>query len=193
MNHQIIKYMTSFILRNHDKFEWTIQGLGMLRVYITPELRLHVWHSSAREPGASVIHSHPWDFCSNVIAGCITDVRFRESADGKPHNKQVIRCGPGGGLEGDPQQVYLLPRTYRGYVAGKKYYALAEDIHYSTFDDGTVTLVNRTFKQDTEHAAVYWPEGEEWGTAEPRIATPKEVKLICESSLDKYFGGGAPV
>lgn len=187
MNKFLIKPLVAFILRNHENHDWTIQGLGMLRVYLSDELRLHIWHSHAQVPEASVIHTHPWDFCSNVIAGCVTDVHFKERNVGRPYHKQLIRCGEGGGLEGEPKDVRLGAGKYKVYTEGDKYYMLADQLHYTQFDNGTVTIVKRTFKEDTEHAAVYWPEGGEWGTAEPRKATPEEVKLICEDSLRKYF------
>lgn len=176
--------------------EWSLQGFGMLRYYMTPDraLRLHVWHSGYSVPGVSVVHTHPWAFDSYVVSGLVRNVRYQEEPPdapyphGVPYQKQQIRCGPGGGLTDDPStavQLYLSADEY--CAAGTWYSQKPEEIHASYPDDGTVTLVRRTFGTDTEHAYVYWPAGEEWVSAEPRKATPDEILAITECAYKRWW------
>jgi hypothetical protein len=60
------------ILRSSAIFHLaTVEGLG--------EMRLHVWPRGMRVSlsGQPAIHSHPWELCSLVIAGCYRDIIFR--------------------------------------------------------------------------------------------------------------------
>src|ERR1017187_10377478 len=43
------------------------------------EMRLHVWPRGKRVGlvGQPAIHSHPWDLCSLVVAGCYRDTLYR--------------------------------------------------------------------------------------------------------------------
>jgi hypothetical protein len=52
---------------------------------------------------------------------------------------------------------------------------------------GTVTIVERRFKADTEHAFVFYPRNEKWVSAEPRPATPEEVITITQIALRRWF------
>ena len=45
---------------------WSLQGLGMFRLYLSHEKRLHVWDARFRTSDVSVIHTHPWHFTSEV-------------------------------------------------------------------------------------------------------------------------------
>ncbi len=56
-------------------------------------------------------------------------------------------------------------------------------IHDTGYGDGTVSLVTRTFLEDTEHAQVYIPAGQSWVSAEPRNATDDEVERITALAL----------
>lgn len=193
MNHKkLVNDMTESVLRHWRRHQWSIQGLGMLRTYINPSLRLHIWSSDAQTKGASVMHTHPWDFESYVVAGCMADTTYREASHGgiysrALYNRQVIKCGSGGGPVGSPESVYLEQVGVERYTAGQSYAHDAEDIHSSAFDNGTVTLVQRHFKEDTELARVYWDTDGRWGSAEPRVAVASEIAPIVEHSLETYF------
>lgn len=180
------------ILEHADAYAWTLQGLGMLRTYISPELRLHVWSGDARSDGVSEIHTHPWQFSSLVIAGRVVNVRFDETQNSNrgtldTYKRQAILCGEGGGLVGDPDTVHLAARQQETYLEGHIYQQRADEIHRSLPEDGTVTLIYRQFLEDADHAYVYWPEDCEWGSAEPRPATDDEVARIVGVALDKWF------
>lgn len=176
---------------------WTIQGLGMLRLYLDAahKTRLHVWTTAhAAKIKASELHTHPWDFDSQVVAGVVHNTRYfelsEEEAEGVSNaalwQRQKIRCGEGGGLVGAPERVFLAdsPETFK---AGECYSQKASEIHKSNPEDGTVTIIERIFGADTEHAYVYFPVDEEWITAEPRPATDEEILTICGNALDRWF------
>lgn len=97
--------------------DWSTQGLGMLRLYLSREVRLHVWHSAFRVPSVSDIHDHPWDFRSDIVCGSVRNVRYGivsesecgpvlQDGEGNPlgavarpgqpnYTQSTIRCGTG--------------------------------------------------------------------------------------------------
>ena len=172
--------------------DWSLQGLGMFRMYLSKKIRLHVWAPSKfAVENVSTIHTHPWDFTSTVIAGAITDVLYGEDVaealfvarmtGQKPtHNKQQIVCGPGGGIFGDSQTTNLFVRGRTAFKERQYYQRRANEVHESRPTDGTVTIIEREFHDDSEHAYVYFPFGKEWVSAEPRPATTDEVAAMKE-------------
>jgi hypothetical protein len=167
------------ILRNPLVYPgWSLQGFGMLRLYLTKEIRLHVWDSTYQVPNVSLLHDHPWDFTSVVIAGHMEN-RLYSQGHGTPFQYATILCGPGAGQKTEPQSILLYEYRSEQLDPGCIYHQAAEDIHASFPAPGTVTVVERFFKPDAEHARVFWPMGEQWVSAEPRPATNQEVMSIC--------------
>lgn len=170
--------------------EWTLQGLGMLRTYLSKEVRLHIWDKRYAVPGVSELHTHPWDFSSLVVAGVVRNVRhlsYSGPTIGLPYIRQALRCGAGGGLQGVPEPVFLAARDVEYYDAGTSYRQTAGEIHRSVPEDGTVTLVQREFYEDKDAAHVFWPDGQVWVSAEPRPATDEEVLAITGNALKRWF------
>lgn len=182
------KLLVQKILESPTDLEWSVQGLGMLRLYLSKEVRLHIWHSDLKAEDASVIHTHPWDFTSHIIAGQINNTILTEQGGYSPipHKRQQIFCGVGGGLIGDPEEVTLGVDSKHTYYEGDSYEEKAEEIHLSQALNGTVTIVERRFKDDEDHAFVYWEEGE-WGSAEPRPAENVEVLGVTSYALNRWF------
>lgn len=178
------------ILQAHDKFTWSVQGLGMLRMYLNRTARLHIWDTALKVPGVSELHTHPWDFSSMVLAGSLTNTIYRDVSGEPTHYKQSIRCGEGGALEGSAAQVSLRVESERKYGIGGIYSEQSELIHKTTPGlRGTVTLVHRRFKSDTEHAHVYWPveDGENgWVSAEPSIVASEVVAVSVAEALKLF-------
>lgn len=179
-----------FIMSNR----WSVQGLGMLRLYMDEkkEVRLHIWNSQIaaeymRQSGLrdwpSPMHDHPWDFKSTILAGKLYQCRYVPNDAGADYNFMTIQCGPGGCAKSQPEPIKLLCQPQEEYNPGDSYYQRADEIHISQPIDGTVTVIERTFHEDTEHARVFWQAGKEWVTAEPRDATPQEVLDFCTSAL----------
>lgn len=190
------KALVRAILERPFAFDWTLQGLGMLRTYLGADnaVRMHVWDSDYAVPGVSQMHTHPWDFASRVAVGAVHQMRYLRHVDGSTFGDEVrfvmeqsLRCGAGGGLEAKPERLILHEQPVEVYYEGETYTQAADEIHVSIPADGTVTLIERVFRPDTEHAFVFWPQGEEWVSAEPRPATPEEVRRICERSLDRWY------
>lgn len=173
------------------RYEWSIQGLGMLRMYLSKEVRLHIWHLAYRVPGVSDIHDHPWDFESEVVCGWIRDHEYELVAGEPTHQMQVIRCGTGGGVFGEPSPVRLqkveAPAIGITKATGSVYRHESTAIHRSEPANGTVTIVRRTFKTDTEHARVFFPLGTEWVSAEPRQATVEEVIAFTGAAMRRLI------
>jgi hypothetical protein len=190
------KLMVKAILQQATSYKWSLQGLGMFRLYLADELRIHVWDPDAAFPGASPMHTHPWDFSSYVVAGKLMQYRYSEVPDGTEwhddvnlYNKSLLLAGEGGRLVEDPVSVALRRHPSEVYEPGEWYSQKAEEIHWSQPEKGTVTLVFREFRGDLDrdHAYVYWPEGGEWVSAEPRTAVHDEVQRMALYTLEHHF------
>jgi hypothetical protein len=188
MNHAAIKALARGILQRAESFDWTLQGLGMLRTYLSKEVRLHVWDDRYAVRGVSTMHTHPWDFESLVVAGVLINKRYRVGDHGLPYNAQELRCGPGGCLKSSPYLVYLNQAPgVEAYTDGELYTQRADEIHVTKPQRGTVTLIHRRFHEDEDTARVYWPRGSRWVSAEPRPATPEEIQEITSHALSTWF------
>lgn len=180
------------VLFNPLKFEWSTQGLGMLRTYVGANKRLHIWHHIIRDVSASPVHNHPWDLESLILWGKLTQFRYIEKDPTDTSfprwNKQTLHCGEGGGLLGDPVQIRLERQPVEYYSRGESYSQRAAEIHYSLPDNNTVTLITRHMPagSNPDQASVYWKSGKEWGSAAPRPATRAEILYITRSVLNEW-------
>lgn len=196
------------ILSNYGDHHWTVQGFGFLRMYFGPHenpkrYRLNLWDSSFTVPGVSTIHDHPWHFTSLIIAGCFCNQRFdmmvlppvdysdpNSPLEGGPatHTFTTIRTGEGGGMEQSGiDYCRLTRRKPELYFAGDTYHQDANEVHETLFEDGSVTLNERTPLPDGDHARVFWPYGESWVDAEPRPARPEELTAAITPCLERWF------
>lgn len=179
-------------------FDWTIQGLGMLRTYFggndgARSFRLNVWDKRARcVPPASAMHTHPWDFRSLVLAGELRNRRFVEvtlgevvHAPGTLYNYVTILCGLNAGMDGPQGTIRLARCEPEKYFAGQTYQQDADEIHATDFVDGTVTLNERHRQRDGEHARVFFTTDQSWLDAKPRVPTEAEVIAICKTAAEK--------
>jgi len=172
------------LLTRAEAFDWSLQGFGMFRLYVTKELRLHVWTDEFKQPAVTTVHTHPWDFGSTVLQGHVTDLRYiKVDGGGLARWEQKIQCGEGACTVGERTPVCLLLTEERRVVVGQCYGRRANDIHESIPSNGCITLVERRFREDTEHAYVYYPHDASWVSAEPRKATITEVRRMAEIAL----------
>lgn len=197
MTTPIDRFLVKKLLEAASTFPWSVQGMGMFRLYLSKELRLHVWDPAFRTPGVSDIHTHPWDFTSHVVVGKITDHVYVEapsseaalSEQGLPtHMMGTIVCGPNPTVRGASElcRVKLRERSVYDITSGLSYKRVAQEIHRSEPESYTVTIIERRFHADTEHAQVYWPLGTEWVSAEPRDATNAEVAQMASRTLERW-------
>lgn len=186
----VIRSMVHDILVDPQTHVWSLQGLGMLRTYCGPgnRFRLHIWtHDARQQPDVSVVHDHPWDFHQWTLAGEITNIRYDiGGGNGRQFEYQTIQCGVGGGPVSKPAPIMLTPRPPEVYHVGDTYFQTADEIHETKYLDGSVSLIDRNFHEDTEHARIFWPAGTEWITAEPRPATADEVRLMVRKALERW-------
>jgi hypothetical protein len=189
------------ILSNPLQYDWSIQGLGMLRTYLDPEGvdRLHIWDISTaktfNENGAipSTIHDHPWDFTSVIYSGRMGNLRFQEVTDGgEVFRGARIRCGVGGGIvsQRDAMEydlMHLDAKQDNPCDPGDSYHQFAEELHESYPSVGAVTVITREFKEDRDHARVFWRQGD-WVSAEPRPATIAEIEHFTGLALRRWNG-----
>lgn len=183
------------VLAHPERYEWSLQGFGMLRTYVSRELRLHVWDERFRVKDVSDIHDHPWDFESLVLSGKVTNIpyhvmRRRDGAFTPDHHEGRIICGPSTEIKIASRiepDVYLGPGDVRTYRPGDVYGQKADEVHRSECERGTVTLVARSWTgKDPERALVYWPIGTQWTSAHPRPATREESAEICAYALEHW-------
>lgn len=185
------------ILRNPLDHEWSLQGFGMLRTYLDPNTRLHVWsmRSGHRVEGVSDIHNHPWHFKSHMLVGRIRNVRYKEVPADHPaatesFDRVTIQCGENAHIVGEPESVRLWQYASEDVIAGRSYHMRAEDLHRSVPLTGSVSIIERNPLDDPEHALVYYPTGTQWVDAKPRRATVGEIVGITGEALKLWFGIG---
>ena len=193
------KYFAKHVLTHWEDYEWSLQGFGMLRAYLTADrvTRFHIWNNQFKTPGVSTMHNHPWDLHSTVCAGEMLNTRFtywdrvpgatQRGTAGAYHRAKII---PGAEAEivSEKISVVLQASDVETYREGDTYYQTKDEIHDSDPLPGTVTMVDRTFHPDRpDRAYVFWPVGTKWGNAKPRPATRLEIMAIVNHSLAKWF------
>jgi hypothetical protein len=158
---------------------WEVQGLGMLRLKIGDDLRLHIWNPALEFPNVSKIHNHSWDLSSTVICGLIRNEVFVETNDGVGWFwKRDLVCGVGGRWKNEAALVRLKTKRIEVIEPGQTYSQTANEIHLTEAAPGTMTIMKRKYDGPNGVASIYWPMGDVWGTAEPRAATVEEVVSI---------------
>lgn len=165
------------------KSDWSVQGFGMLRLYIRNLGRLHVWDQALRYPGVSMIHNHSWDLHSTVISGTLANTRF-DVNNGRGdlyHGKRLVTGYQTYDVV-DLGKVLLDENFAEFYEAGDSYAQVAHEVHRTDAYNGTITLMLRQ-EYTNGQADVYWPVGTEWGTAKPRKATAQEVYQVLQRAL----------
>lgn len=185
------KALVKALLQSPYALKWSVQGLGMMRTYLSDEIRLHIWDSTLKVPNASPLHTHPWHLHSTVVAGIYIQRRYTQPLEVSDRtlefNSALIKCGAGACALEEKKKVQLEATGLEYYEEDQSYYQHSSEIHYSTPTDGTVTLVTRTFTENRDNARVFWTGDGEFVSAEPRPATLEEVKRVTEASLGRWF------
>lgn len=186
-----------------DTDTWSMQGFGMARMYLpstddAESVRLNVWHTALRTPGLSpltgMVHTHPWDFTSRVIAGELTNVLYLPAPSGDLYVRSEITPGPGGDFTG-PDGFAERPSGYpdrdsatlrsiaRTYGPGESYSQTFTQIHHTEYVDGTVTLNRRRREGRPDRAFTLWANGHKWVSAEPRVATLDALTVALTAAI----------
>lgn len=187
-----IRLLTRKVLENAGAFEWELKGLGLIRTYLSDDLKIHVWDSRFKVPNVSMMHEHPWSFESTIVAGRLEQFRFDRHSVActcgcEPYNYSLVTCGPGGCLQTNAELTRLRRGPLEVYGPGSKYIQETDEVHHSLPVDGTVTLVRRLFYKPERAAHVYWPDGEEWVSSEPRRAKPYEAIDAAQGAIKQWF------
>lgn len=165
--------------------DWSVQGMGMLRLYVRKIGRIHIWDSALRYPGVSMLHNHSWDLRSTVVCGSLVNTRYEEFPLGTPtHIRRTLVTGYNCEFVKPEEQVKLISGPREIYVAGDVYRQTARIIHRTDAEDSTITVMERN--EDTNgEADVLWPVGTAWGTAKPRRATNNEIEAVVGRAIKK--------
>jgi hypothetical protein len=173
------------ILEHAGDFNWRIQDIGVLALRLDDRRRhrLHVWDPDGATSDP-VIHDHPYDFTSTVIAGELVNTRYSEEPGGLEHLRE--RYGPGDEADRRPDTVRLVGNS-EILRAGARYQQRAHELHDSRQVSGTVTLVRFDhFVDDLTELTVCRSPGAPWVTGESRPASIDEVKRITAIALSRF-------
>lgn len=202
----VARAFTHQLLLKARLYDWTLQGFGMLRCHLPGhnfgggllpgvDFRLNIWDRRYRVPGVSLMHTHPWNFDSMILSGRLVNVRYVHASRTYDHravknyNRRLLKPGPGGGLLETPTELVMLRQEpaeeFTAHSGFSSYRQRSHEIHVSEPSDGCVTL-NQRERVGDDVAYVFWPEGEQWVSAEPRKATDMEVKDIVTMALEKW-------
>jgi hypothetical protein len=181
--HTLVQQILMASLDAPESYPWSIQGFGMLRLYLPGDMRLNVWLSKYQIPGVSVIHTHPWNFDSLIERGTLTNIRYQRLSDGvHTHDHALLRPGPNGGLMRKYGGATLRAFDPEHYGMGMIYHQEADEIHQTITSDGCVTI-NMRQRVGADEALTFWPAKTEWVSAEPRKATTEEIADFCKAAL----------
>lgn len=166
------------ILDQAHSWSWSVQGFGMLRLYVRKVGRIHLWDEALRYPNVSMVHNHSWDLKSHVVCGLVVNTRYEQRSCEDTffgqtyHGKRMItgyQCSDVQPLD----DCMLREEVIERFGPGETYSQRAAELHRTDAVDGTVTLMERN--EDTNgQADIRWLYGTKWGTARPRPATPEE-------------------
>lgn len=172
------------ILNKWEWYDWSVQGFGLLRLYIGGVGRLHIWDSTLRYPNVSMIHNHSWDLKSTVVCGRLVNERFDLTTFGMRYMRQRLLTGYDSKMiQEAPEEVSILNRPKETYLPGEIYVQHAAEIHQTIADDGTVTVMARREDDGPGYADVLWHAGTVWGSAKPRPATGDEVHATVNKAI----------
>jgi hypothetical protein len=188
MQPYVTKQLVKAILTSPHDLKWSAQGLGMLRVYLSQEVRLHIWDSRLKTDNVSPLHDHPWHLESYIVAGTLRQRRYELDYEGPIYNMATIKCGEGAHTLNKPEKVHLTNSNgLEEYKEGSVYTQHKSEVHESLPEDGTVTIVTRIFTENRDNAHVFWQGDGDFVSAEPRPATRDEVEMVTKNALQVWF------
>lgn len=171
------------LLRHAEDFPWRMVDIGLmgLRLDERREYRLHVWNPDFGA-GEVPIHDHPYDFSSAVIVGQLTNTRYTESAGGDEYVR--FRYYP---PAEDQRQADTVRLTAQPEVlgAGGEYHQFARELHTSTQQPGTVTLIRCSWVDHGELTVCLRDEAA-WRSGQARAATADEIKTFAGKALEWF-------
>lgn len=186
-DYKVYLELVRLILRQPLEYDWSYQGLGMLRLYLGDVARLHIWDQRHAVPNVSTLHNHSWSLDSLVLSGMIINQRFAYATNSdystprRGYWRQRLVCGYNSETVGHPVRVDLIPQALEYYQPGESYSQKATEIHSTMATPGTITLMQRTFDGEDQEADVFY-RTRAFVSAKPRKATEDEIILFTESA-----------
>lgn len=174
------------ILEHATDFAWRMQDVGLLGLWLDDrrELRLHVWHDGA--VGEPLVHDHPWDFTSTVVAGELVNTRYVEDPAGVEYVRERYATANEADRRADTVHLAGTLETLR---AGARYHQRAGELHDSRQVPGTVTVVRFESTTDARpELTVCRRPGTPWVSGRARPATAEEVTRITKRALGRFDG-----
>jgi len=177
------------ILEQPLAYEWSVQGFGLLRLYMRNDARLHIWDKRLRYQNVSMIHNHSWWLHSTVVVGELRNRRYVRTGLGDDTAMWCKRLVTGYSTRdvSEPKLVLMRALDVEFYRPGDAYLQAPNVVHETDADDSTVTLMKRNETEGDGQADVYWPADGKWGTAKPRPASTDEILMVTRSVLEKHF------
>jgi hypothetical protein len=183
MHHVLTQVLVRKILEHPDGYDWRMQDTGLLGVRLDDhrEHRLHVW-GPMYSVGEPVVHDHPYDFTSIVVAGEMTNTRYVEDPSGTEYQRVRYTPPDEGARTTDSVRLSSTASVLR---AGEEYSQLAHELHDSRQVPGTVTIIRMSFC-DTPALTVCTAADAPWVSAQARPPTPDELRTITEAALEHF-------
>ena len=91
MDASLTRVLVRTILEHAEDHPWRMQEIGLLGLRLDDrrEFRLHVWDPTDCE-GDPPIHDHPYAFTSTVVAGELTNTRYRQDPSGVEYCPRTV-------------------------------------------------------------------------------------------------------
>jgi hypothetical protein len=195
-----MRALVKAILQRAEHYSWEVPGNGRLTLVLEPNVAvINVFHSKYRQPGTTAIHSHTVDFRSDIVGGVMRQYRYlRATADAgvfgsAPRRYWEQELTLDGKLSREPMECYLTESAIETYAAGEFYEIIADEIHQSVPEDGTVTLITRQHKTKPSSVSTFWPWAPLTAGARPSDKIiPKEagdevVRDVISVALERWF------
>ncbi len=177
------KALVFTLLRHAEEFPWRMQDIGLmgLRLDERREYRLHVWNP-ASSVGDPPIHDHPYDFTSAIIVGELTNTRYVENTAGDEHIR--VRYSPPD-EEKRRSDTVKLSAAAETLCEGDEYRQLAHELHASSQQPGTVTLIRCAWRT-TRELTVCLRDEASWRSAHARGRAREEIKAFTAKALERF-------
>lgn len=165
------------ILEHAADHDWRMQDIGVLGLWLDAEKRsrLHVW-TPDDAVGEPLVHDHPFDFTSTVIAGELVNTRYVEDPRGREYVRERYTPGKEDDRRADTVRLVGVSETLG---VGARYHQVASELHDSRQVPGTVTVLHfdEVFDDLPELTTCRQPDSP-WISGGARSATRDEIRRI---------------
>jgi hypothetical protein len=141
-------------------------GVGFAQVYVTPDVRLHIWHPDlpAEPEGFGCRHDHRFDFTSTVLKGAVTNVWLDYMVGPlgtfARYKVQPAHLGPAVPeiVEGEEKVTPLI--TDVQVIREGETYSFPKRVFHESRGHGVTVTVMRKFNQENSWAGILAPIGQ---------------------------------